>query len=260
MDVNQGGALLLASETAARRLGIAADRWVYPWAGADVTEAWFLMDRAAIHEIPGTRRAAAALFETVGRRIDDIAHLELYSCFPIAPRLSAATLGLDPGTARPLTAAGGLPWFGGPGNNYGTHALAALVMALRADRDALGLAHGLGWSCTKHALAVLGGAPPPNGWQRVDTREIQAWVDAQPRPTVVAEANGHATIETYTVVHGRDGAPERGVVIARLDGERRTMAALPASRDVLESLERTEGVGRAGRLTHADGRNVFDPA
>src|SRR5205085_3838482 len=72
MDVNQGGALLLASEAAAKRLGIAADRWVYPWAGADVTEAWFLTERAAIHEIPGTRRAAAALFETVGRSVGAI--------------------------------------------------------------------------------------------------------------------------------------------------------------------------------------------
>src|SRR5689334_11726304 len=98
MDVNQGGALLLASDAAAKRLGIASERWVYPWAGADVTEAWFLTDRAAIHEIPGTQRAAAALFETVGRGVAGIAHLELYSCFPIAPRLSATTLGLDPAT------------------------------------------------------------------------------------------------------------------------------------------------------------------
>ena len=76
----------------------------------------------------------------------------------------------------------------------------------------------------------------------------------------MAEASGPATIETYTVVHGRDGSPDRGVVIARLPGERRTMAALPQSRDVLESLERAEGVGRIGRLTSVDGRNVFDPA
>ena len=259
MEVNQGAALLLTSDAAARRLGIAPDRWVHPWAGADVTEAWYLTERPKLHEIPGTRRAAAALFDTVGFGVDAIAHLELYSCFPIAPRLSAATLGLDPATDRPLTVAGGLPWFGGPGNNYGTHALAALVGALRRDRSAFGLAHGLGWSCTKHALAIFSATPPPNGWRRVDTREIQAWVDAQPRPTVVDEATGDATVDTYTVVHGRDGGPERGVVMARLPGDRRTMAALPPDRDVLESFERAEGVGRPGRLRRVDGRNVFDP-
>ena len=53
MEVNQGAALLLASDGAARRLGIAADRWVYPWAGTDVTETWYLIDRTALHGCPG---------------------------------------------------------------------------------------------------------------------------------------------------------------------------------------------------------------
>src|SRR5213596_342926 len=34
LDVNQGAALVLASEAAARRLALAPARWVYPWAGA----------------------------------------------------------------------------------------------------------------------------------------------------------------------------------------------------------------------------------
>jgi acetyl-CoA C-acetyltransferase len=259
MEVNQGAAVIVASEAAARRLGVPADRWVHPWAGADVTEKWFLTERAAIHEIPGTRRAAAALFEATGTSVDTIAHLDLYSCFPIAPRLSAATLGLDPATSRPLTVTGGLPWFGGPGNNFGTHALAAMIERLRHDRNALGLVHGLGWSATKHALALLGGTPPPHGWQRVDTRPIQAAVDAAAGPTVVDAASGPAVVETYTVVHGRDGAPERGVAIVRLDDERRTVASLPAERDVLESFERAEAVGRKGRVANAERRNVFDP-
>ena len=259
MEVNQGAAIVVASDAAARRLGIPADRWVHPWAGADVTEKWFLIERAAIHEIPATRAAAAALLETVATPIDAIAHLDLYSCFPIAPRLSAATLGLDPATPRALTVTGGLPWFGGPGNDFGTHALAAMIERLRRDRDALGLVHGLGWSCTKHALAVLGGRPAPRGWQRVDTRAIQAAVDAAPAPVVVDTASGSARVETYTIVHGRDGAPERGVAIVRLADHRRTVASLPAERDVLESFERTEGVGRTGRLDQAGGRNVFDP-
>jgi acetyl-CoA C-acetyltransferase len=259
LEVNQGAALVLASDAAARRLAIASDRWVYPWAGADVTEVWYLSERPALHELPGTRRAGAALLEAVGRRLDAIEHLDLYSCFPIASRLSATTLGLDPGSDRPLTVTGGLPWFGGPGNDYGTHAIAALMERLRRDRDGLGLAHGLGWNATKHAFGVFGGSPPPRGWQRVDTRAIQAWVDAQPRPTLVDEATGPATIESYTVVHGRAGDPERGVAVVGLPGARRTLATLPADRDVLESLERAEGVGRGGTVRHDGNRNVFDP-
>jgi acetyl-CoA C-acetyltransferase len=96
LDVNQGAALLVASEAAARRLGIPAARWVYPWAGVDVTEHWFFQDRVDYHTLPGVRRAGAALLEAVDLAIDDVKHLDLYSCFPIAPRLSAAMLGIAP--------------------------------------------------------------------------------------------------------------------------------------------------------------------
>jgi acetyl-CoA C-acetyltransferase len=259
LEVNQGAAVVVASDRTARRLGIAPDRWVHPWAGADVTEKWFLSERPVLHALAATRRAGAALLDTVGRPVHAIDHLDLYSCFPIAARLSAATLGLDPATTRPLTVTGGLPWFGGPGNNYGTHALAAMMGVLRRERDALGLVHGLGWNCTTHTLAALGGTSPPRGWQRVDTRAIQAAVDAEPSPTLVAEAVGEAIVETYSVVHGRDGAPVRGVVVARLPGGRRTLAVLPDDAILLDAFERTEGVGRTGRLRTTSGRNVFDP-
>src|SRR5204862_83484 len=112
----------------------AAARWVYPWAGVDVTEHWFFQDRADYHTLPGLRRAGALLLEAVGLGIERVQHLDLYSCFPIAPRLSAAMLGLAPDDPRPLTVTGALPWFGGPGSNYTTHAVATLAERLRAER------------------------------------------------------------------------------------------------------------------------------
>src|SRR5262249_49167864 len=133
LDVNQGAALLLLSDAAARRLGVPRDRWVHPWAGVDVTEHWFFKDRVDYHTLPGTRRAGAELLESVGTTIDRVRHLDLYSCFPIAPRLSAAMLGLTPDAVRPFTVTGALPWFGGPGSNYTTHAIATLLDRLRAD-------------------------------------------------------------------------------------------------------------------------------
>ncbi|HEY3188098.1 MAG TPA: hypothetical protein VGJ70_11530, partial [Solirubrobacteraceae bacterium] len=260
LDVNQGAAILLCAEPAARRLGIPSDRWVWPWAGVDVTEHWFLQDRVDYHTLPGVRRAGAALLETVGVGVDGIAHLDLYSCFPIAPRLSAAMLGLAPDTSRPLTVTGGLPWFGGPGSNYTTHAVASVISRLRADRASLGLTHALGWNLTKHALAVYGGTPPPHGWRRVGGAALQERVDAEPHPPVVEQAAGPGTIEAYTVVHGRDGAPERGSVIGRLGDGRRFVAVLPRDRALLEAMERTEQVGRPGVVRAEGERNVFDPA
>jgi acetyl-CoA C-acetyltransferase len=257
LDVNQGAALILASEASARRLGLAADRWVYPWTTVDVTEHWFFKDRVDYHTLPGVRRAAAALFETAGVEVGAARHLDLYSCFPIAPRLSAAMLGIAPDDPRPLTAAGALPWFGGPGNNYTTHAIAALVQRLRADPDGTAIVHALGWNLTKHALGVYGGRPPARGWRRAGGPALQATVDALPHPAIVEEANGDGTIETYTIVHGRDGAPERAPVIGRLDDGRRFLATIAGDATVLAALEREELVGRRGRVTHRDGRNRF---
>jgi acetyl-CoA C-acetyltransferase len=260
LDVNQGAALLLASDAAARRLGIAPDRWVYPWAGVDVTEHWFFKDRVDYHTLPGMRRGGAELLEAVEKTMADMKYLDLYSCFPIAPRLSAAMLGLVPDDPRPLTVTGALPWFGGPGSNYTTHAIATLVERLRGDRDAFALAHALGWNLTKHALAVYGGTPPSRGWQHVGGAALQRWVDALPRPAVVAEASGRGTIEAYTVVHGRDGGPERGAVIGRLGDGSRFLAVVKGDRAVLDAMERDEQIGRPGAVRHAGGINRFDPA
>lgn len=259
MEVNQGAALLVASEAAARRIGVPQDRWVYPWAGVDVAELWFLSDRANFHELPGMRRAAHALLESLDLALDRIGHLDLYGCFPIAPRLSAAMLGLDPATPRPLTVTGALPWFGGPGNNYATHAIAAMMDRLRAQRDACGLVHALGWNFTKHALAVYGGAPPPHAWRRVGGEALQAWVEAQPHPPLATEPAGPATLETYTVVHGRDGEPERGVALGLLEDGRRVLAVLPKDRTVLAELETHEGIGRQGVVRTAGGLATFEP-
>jgi acetyl-CoA C-acetyltransferase len=260
LDVNQSAALLVASEAAARRLGLSPVRWVWPCAGVDVTEHWFFKDRVDYHTLPGVRRAGAALLEAVGVGIDRVKYLDLYSCFPIAPRLSAAMLGIAPDDPRPLTAAGGLPWFGGPGNDYTTHAIATLMERLRRDREGTALAHALGWNLTKHALGVYAGAPPSSGWQRVGGAALQAWVDGLPSPEIAEHADGTGTVEAYTVVHGRDGDPERASIIGRLDDGRRFLAVVKGDVGMLERMEEAEQVGRRGNVRRAGDANRFDPA
>jgi len=258
MSVNQGAAIVLASEAAADRLGLRRDGRVWPRAGVDVTEQWFMIDRRDFHSLPGVQAAGSALLEAIDAGIDTIDVLDLYSCFPIAPRLVADMLGLAPDVDLPLTAAGGLPWFGGPGNNYSTHALAAVVRRLRRGDASTALVHALGMMLSKHAMVALA-TEPTTAWQRVDSTPLQAFVDTLPSPTVVETPTGAATIEAYTVTHGRDGSPEGGVAMARTDDDRRFIAVLPADRGVLEALERDEGVGLPGVVRTADGRNLFLP-
>ena len=73
----------------------------------------------------GGRRA----LELAGVDIDDVAIVDLYSCFPSAVQLGAQSLGLS--TDRQLTRTGGLPFAGGPWNNYVMHAIATVVGDLR---------------------------------------------------------------------------------------------------------------------------------
>src|SRR5262249_24318004 len=78
MEVNPGAAPVLASEAAADRLGVPRDRRVYPWAGSDVTELWYLTERVDCHTLPGMRRAAGKLLETTGVGLEQVRHLDLY--------------------------------------------------------------------------------------------------------------------------------------------------------------------------------------
>ncbi len=74
------------------------------------------------------------------------------------------------------------------------------------------------------------------------------------------EARGPGTIETYTVIHDREGAPVKGLVIGRLADGRRFLANAPDDRAVMEALEACEGVGVPGRVMPVDGVNRFAPA
>jgi acetyl-CoA C-acetyltransferase len=89
---------------------------------------------------------------------------------------------------------------------------------------------------------------------------IQAKIDALPHPEIIDRPEGRAVIETYTVVHGREGV-RMGIVIGRDAQGRRFVAQTPDDPSVLRDLEAREGVGRTGTVgLHPDGvRNLFVP-
>jgi acetyl-CoA C-acetyltransferase len=61
--------------------------------------------------------------------------------------------------------------------------------------------------------------------------DYQAEAEAKrgPVPELVKDYAGPATIESYTVFYGRDGAPKAGVVVARTPGSQRTLAHVDVS-------------------------------
>jgi acetyl-CoA C-acetyltransferase len=247
--VDQGAGFILCSVGAARDAGVPRDRWVFPVAGADAHDHWLLSHRQDLRSSPAIRIAGNRLLSVAGAGIDDIAHVDLYSCFPCAVQIAARELGLpldDPG--RPLTVTGGLGFAGGPGNNYVSHSIASMAQRLRADPGALGLVTGLGWYSTKHAIGLWSTAPPAAGFRHVCPQDA---VDSLPRRTPAPEYEGDATIETYTVVHDRDGAPQLAI-LAVLTGDQHRAWGNISERDDMLGLMEGEGCGRKVRLA-ADG-------
>jgi acetyl-CoA C-acetyltransferase len=168
-------------------------------------------------------------------------------------------LGIAVDDPRELTVTGGLPYHGGPGNNYTMHGIATMMNKLRARPGSKGLVTGLGWYATKHSVGVYSTAPKEGAFVREDPHAYQPSIDREPHPELVREPNGRGTVETYTVLHDRDGTPVRGVIIGRLADGRRFLANTPSDRDVLESLMTREGVGRSGSVSSAEGGNTFVP-
>jgi CHASE3 domain sensor protein len=72
---------------------------------------------------------------------------------------------------------------------------------------------------------------------------------------IVATPEGAATVATYTVVHGRDGASERAVLICDLPGGGRCYALLGGGEAALSGAEAEELIGRTVDLAPADGIN-----
>ena len=217
LNVDQGGAVVICSVAAAARAGVPPDRWVFPWSGAGAADHWYPTNRWAFDESPAMRLAGQRALASAGLGVDDCALIDLYSCFPAAVQVAQRELSIA--ADRPWTITGGLTFAAGPLNCY---CMLPLVRAVRMLREAPGeraLLTGNGGYFTKHSMLVLGGEPPPKNFV---SESVQHEVDALPsRPESTASATG-ATIETYTVIHDREGEPHRALITCLdRDGARR---------------------------------------
>ena len=166
IDVDQGAAILLCAYETARAAGVPDDRMVYLHAGAEAHDHWFVTERDSLTRSPAIGATVGDVLDASTVGVDDIAHFDLYSCFPSAVQIAIREIGLTD-TARPLTVTGGLGFAGGPVNNYPTHAIARMVEVLRADPGSYGLTTALGWYLTKHAA---GGLVDPTTGRRLPAR------------------------------------------------------------------------------------------
>jgi acetyl-CoA C-acetyltransferase len=184
--------------------------------------------------------------------VDDVAHVDLYSCFPSAVEIAANELGLpiDDG-ARPLTVTGGLSFAGGPWNNYVTHSIATMANVLRDDPGSIGLCSANGGFITKHSIGLYSTEPPADGFKWTDA-QAEADRFTTPRDVAPEDYAGDVTIETWTVMHSRDGEPENGIAAALLADGRRTWGTTQDA-DVLKAMTVEEFIGRNAQLDGSGG-------
>jgi acetyl-CoA C-acetyltransferase len=257
--IDQSAAVVMTSVATARELGIPRDKWVFLHGCADAHDHWYVSERVELHSSPAIRAASRQALAMAGKTLDDIDVIDLYSCFASAVQIGCQEIGLAEDDPRGLTITGGLPYFGGPGNNYVTHSISEMLRRLRARPGAFGLVTANGNYVTKHSFGVYSTAAPAGLWRRDSPAVLQAQMDALPKAPFTETPEGEARIETYTVMHGKAG-PEFAVVFGRLDATgQRFIANLPDDPAGLWDLQNRDSLGRPGHVMQLDGRNIFKP-
>ncbi|MBK5287152.1 MAG: acetyl-CoA acetyltransferase [Acidimicrobiia bacterium] len=227
LDVDQAAAIILCSYEAATAAGIAEDRMVFPWSGADAHDHYYLTERDSLAHSTAIGIISDAALDAAGTELDAIARFDLYSCFPSAVELALESIGLagpTGGDERPISVTGGLAYGGGPGNNYVTHSIAAMVEACRRDPGSIGSVTALGWYATKHSVGLYSTTPPADGFRRVDPAITQARVDALPSRESAGIVDASGEVEATSVAFDRDGTPTIGIISVLLADGRRALA------------------------------------
>jgi acetyl-CoA C-acetyltransferase len=249
-QVNQGAAALLMSVSAAQRLGVPEEKWVYLRGHADLEEQGML-DRPDLGHAPSAVMAAREALSVAGIGVDDLATFDLYSCFPVPVFNICDGLCIAPNDPRGLTLTGGLPFFGGAGNNYSMHGVAETVTRMRRAPGQFGLVGANGGMLSKYSVGVYSTAPAE--WKPDRSAQLQAEIDGGPTVPVTENPDGHATIETYTV--RRDNGRPTGIIIGRLAADDSRFLATTEDDDLIALLTDGDPLGQPVQVRSFDHGN-----
>ena len=144
------------------------------------------------------------------------------------------------------------------------NSIATMVEKLRQARGRFGLITANGGYLSKHAAGIYSTVPATAPWRRQDPAIYQRQIDGMAHPVLARRPGGIGTIETYTVIFGQDGEPEKGIIIGRVgDGSNpdapRFLANMSADADVLKAMTREDFIGHLGRVSEESELNIFAP-
>ncbi len=239
MDVDMCAGLIITSHEKADELDVPQAQRVYLNGWGYAKSPPYIAQRKELWHSPEMKAASKHALDMAGTDINNVQHLDLYSCFSSALSFVKDALGIADDDPRPLTITGGLPYFGGPGSNYCTHSIAAMVERLRRNPGDNGLITGVGMHMTNHVFAVY--STEPTDFDRDIYQQSSDVTARSDTLTIQDEADGPATIAGYTVIHERENT--WGLAICDLPNGNRCYAHINDA-DILASLETEEWVGR----------------
>lgn len=200
-QVNQAAAVIVCSAGKARELGVPEEKWVHIHAVTQATELE-LSVRPDLSKNPASIASVEAALERAGKSMPDMRFIDFYSCFavPVFGQIDHFGLAID--DPRGLTLTGGLPFFGGAGNNYSAHAICEAVERVRGERGSYALVGANGGWMSKYATGIY--STEPADWSANDRfSKLPMATDAVPRSDAPFD---QATVESYTINHGRSGS------------------------------------------------------
>ncbi len=238
--VNQSAALILTSVGTAKQLGVPPEQWIFLTAYAE-GEDRYMCEREDMARSEAMQRVISHTLDMAHATPGDMAHIDIYSCFPCAVQAACDVMDLPTDGSVPLTVTGGLPYFGGPGNNYSMHALVEMALRIRgSDQRALVTANG--GILSKHAAVVFSHRPAANeliDWGNETIFEVKP--EDMPAVPMADEADS-GTVLTWTVIEKRD-KPSLGVVLAASDSGERFFAS-SSDPEVTAAMHASSPIGR----------------
>ncbi|UCD00428.1 MAG: hypothetical protein JSV23_05915 [Promethearchaeota archaeon] len=242
--VDQAAALVMTTKDIAKKLGIDREIWVYPMGGIDLKNIFYLSQRPILYDSPAIREGSRLVLDQAGLKLEEIDVFDLYSCFPCMVEIARKEIGIPENDPRDLTITGGLSFFGGPFSSYAMHPIVTAVNLIQNNPTMKIMILANGGYNTSESFGIYGNKPPAKSWQENEYYEIQQRIEAKTMPEPVEKANGNLIIEAYTIIYDRNGLPERGVVMGRLESGERTLANIDADPDIFMKLEQQELVGQ----------------
>ena len=246
-NVNQASALILTSDEIADKLKIPADKRVYPLISSETNHMIGVIQRPDLTAPIGLKLAADYLLDEAAKNNIEPTFYELYSCFPIAVQLFAKALSIPDNIDKTIT--GGMPFAGGPLNNYMLHATAQALMKIRENNSEVALITGVSGMMTKQALAIWGKNPAMNFASKDVTKEAEKLELPVPMSSL---SSGEGKVIGCTTLYEKN-QPLKAVFYAE-DSQSHRLVLTSTKSEIIKQVEEEECVGK--KINYSNNRFV----